>query len=111
MKDLVQRLEKEVGLTHEQAKQSIGIFRDYLIECDDDPDMVEMMKVKASHMASTAKSKYEDLTDKADQMVDKVGDKITNVANQAGDKADELLHKAKQKAKGAVDKLSDYLDD
>ncbi len=111
MRSIVTRLENEAGLNKDQARMAVGIFRDYLIECEDDPDLVEAMKVKASHAAKTAKSKYEDLTDQAEEVVGKVGEKITSAADKAGDKADEVLDKAKKKLKVVVDKLSDYLAD
>ncbi len=111
MKDLITRLQNEAGLDNDQARKAVGIFRDYLVECDDDPDLMEALKVKATHAAKTAKSKYEDFTEQAENVVDKVGDTVTSMANKAGDKAEELLDNAKKKAKVAVDKLSNYLDE
>lgn len=111
MKNLVTRLQNEANLSEDQARMAVGIFRDYLIECEDDPDLSETLKVKASHIKKTAKSKYEDWTDQAEELMMKAGESISEAADKAGDKADELLSKAKRKAKVAVDKLSDYLDD
>lgn len=105
MKNLVDRLMNEVGLSEEQARKTASIFRDYLIECEDDPDLVESMKIKAAQAAKTAKEKYENLTDQAEEAVKKVGEKITD----AGDKAEEVLDKAKKKLKVVADKLSDFL--
>jgi vacuolar-type H+-ATPase subunit H len=111
MKNLVERLVNEVGLNDDQARKAAGIFRDYLIECEDDPDLVESMKIKATHAAKTAKAKYEDLTDQAEEVVNKMSERITEAADKAGDKADEVLDKAKKKLKVVVDKISDYLAD
>jgi vacuolar-type H+-ATPase subunit H len=109
MKNLVERLMNEVGLNDEQARKTTGIFRDYLIDCEDDPDLVESMKIKAAHAAGKAKAKYGELTGQAEDAVNKVGGKITEVADKAADKADEVLDKAKKKLKVVVDKFSDYL--
>ncbi len=111
MKNLIDKLQDQVGLTRDQARMAVGIFRDYLAECDNDPDLVEALKVKASHAAKTAKSKYGELTDQADEVIGKVQESVTEAAGKAGDKAEELLDKAKKKAKVAVDKLSKYLDE
>ncbi len=111
MKNLITKLQNEAGLTKDQAQMAVGIFRDYLIECEDDPDLVEALKVKAGHVAKSAKSKYNDLTEQADEMAGNIQEKVSNISNKAGDKADEMLDKAKKKAKVVVDKLSKYLDE
>jgi vacuolar-type H+-ATPase subunit H len=72
---------------------AVRIFRDYLIACENDPDVVETIKIKTGHV------------------VDQMENTFNNIAGGATEKADELLHKAKRKAKTIVDKLSDCLKD
>ena len=72
--------------------------------------MMASFKTKSMHIKKSAKSKYEDLTDQAEELMMKAGESITEAADKAGDKVEEILRRAKQKTKDAVDKLSDYLD-
>ncbi len=99
MKNFVKRLENEAGLTREQANIAVSIFRDYLVECENDPDLIEALRVKAKQVVN-----------KAEGVAEKMNEKVTNAANKVGEAGDELVDKAKKKAKVVVDKLSEYLD-
>lgn len=100
MKNLIEQLQEQGGLSGEQARTAMRIFRDFLIENGYDPDLSEDIRLKA-------RAQYEKISDKAEELAGK----IEAQADQLSDKTEEWIRKARKEAKKAADKLSDYLDD
>lgn len=100
MKDLIVRLQNEAGFSKDQARIAVGIFKNYLKENHENPDLLELMKVKTNRAVKKVKSTYDDLSDKAEDW-----------AEHIENKAKKTIKKAKKKVKKTVDKVSNYLDD
>ncbi len=111
MENLLTRLQNEAGFTREQARMAVGIFRDYLVENNDDPDLLEALKIKSKQTINKVKTTYEDLADKTGDWADRMEDKAEDWADQMEEKVDDAVKTTKKKVKKTVDKISDSLDD
>lgn len=91
MESLVSKLQKEVGLTEEQATKSVDCVRKYM-EDNDLYDWDDFFESKAKDMSEKAKKAWSDLTgkthswtDKFDDWADKAGQVIKDARNKAAD--------------------------
>lgn len=111
MNRLITKLQNEAGFTKEQARRAVEIFKDFVVENNEDPDFLEMLKIKSKRIANNMKTKYDDLSDKVEDWADRAEDRVEDWSDRVEDNVDKTVKKVKRKAKNAADKVSDYLDD
>lgn len=95
METLISKLEKEVGLTSEQAVKAVACVQEYMKENDLYIDWTEFMKAKSDKLGNKAKNALNELfgdptwTDKAaaniSDATEKAKQTIKDVRNKAAD--------------------------
>ncbi len=109
MEKLITKLQNEVGLTYEQAIQTIACVKEYLNENGIEPDWDDFLKKKAKTLSESAKEKLDSFTHKAQDFTEKATEVIGDWADKAGDKVDDLTEIAKDKIKDARSKAADFI--
>ena len=99
METLITKLEREVGLTHEQAVQSVNCFREYMRDNDLHIDWESFLKAKSHKVSEKGKQAFNQL----------FGDPAW--ADKASDNINEFVDKAKQSIKDARNKAADFIAD
>lgn len=84
--NIIEKLQKEVGLSEEQAIKSLHIIKDYM---DNENIHVDWEKF--------FKGKYEHFKDTVTSFFSKVGDKVEDWSDKIGDKVDDLTIETKRK--------------
>lgn len=90
MKKLVSKLEHEVGLTHDQAREAARCMRRYMIEHDLSPSWADFFRTKLERMTE----KSQDLGDGFENFVNKTDDFLDDLTDMAAQKVKELKNKA-----------------
>ncbi len=93
-RDLIQKLQKEAGLSYEQAEKVVDSVREYILEKQGDPDWDSFLKNKASDLAEQAKEAGENLTQKLSEFKNKAVEKIDDISDKAQDKINDLRSRA-----------------
>jgi ElaB/YqjD/DUF883 family membrane-anchored ribosome-binding protein len=133
MKELVNKLITEVGLSEEQATKSINVLVSHIksilpapfaanvdalissglskesLAAAAAPKQEEGLMDKAGDMANAAKEKISNLTDKAGEFAGQAKDKLENFADKAEDKLEDLADKAEDFAEDAINKIKNLL--
>ncbi len=107
MDSLVSKLEREVGLTSEQARKTVDCVKNYLSENDLTPDWEEFFERKFEKIADKTKNTYNQVVDKTQTL----GGKIHDLADKAGDVFEDLSDKTAKKVKDLRNKAADFISD
>jgi DNA repair ATPase RecN len=97
MKDLVNRLETEAGLTEEQALKAVIIFKDFMNKEGVPIDWEKFFKQKYDHYMEKSKELIKQLSKNLDSFSDKVEDKMEDIAAQTKKAARDLSKKVYDK--------------
>lgn len=97
METLIGKLEKEAGLTQEQAINAIKVFQEYMKENDLHIDWEDFLKAKSQKVSESAKDAFNQLfgdpnwADKASDNLNSLADKAKKTINKARNAAADLL--------------------
>ncbi|MGM5631136.1 hypothetical protein O2K51_09550 [Apibacter raozihei] len=83
MENIVERLQKEAGLTEEQALKSLSIVKDFMDKEGLEVDWEKFFKGKYSSFKESISSFFSKISDKASDFGDKVGDKVEDMTTDA----------------------------
>jgi ElaB/YqjD/DUF883 family membrane-anchored ribosome-binding protein len=111
MQELINRLITEVGLTAEQAAQTVATMVDH-IKSKLPPGLASNLDAllgNAHADSSTPDKPGDHLKEKAEEFAEAAKDKLEDMAEQAKDKLSSAADKAEEMAKDAFGKLKDML--
>ncbi len=100
MENLIKRLQDEVGLSKEQAINSIAVMKDFMDKEDISVDWNKFFKGKYNEFNNKTKSFFKNVSGKMDNFSDKVYDKAEDLSTDA-------RHTARDFSKKVYDKLSE----
>lgn len=100
MENLIKRLQEEVGLTEEQALQTVAVVKDFMDKEDISVDWNKFFKGKYEEFRTKTKSFMKGVSHKVDSLSDKVFDKAEDIATHTKRTARDL-------SKKIYDKLND----
>ncbi len=83
MENLIEKLQKEAGLTEDQAINAIAVIKDYMDEEGISIDWNVFFKGKYNEFLKRSKSIAENISHKMDDLSDKVSDKVEDISTQA----------------------------
>lgn len=83
MENLIKRLQKEAGLTEEQAHKAWDVMRDFIDKEGMTIDWSKIFKDKYEDFKGQTKSFIADVSGKAENLSSKVTDKVTDASLQA----------------------------
>ncbi len=93
-KALIKKLQNEVGLTYEQARQTVGCVRDYIVENQGSPDWDTFLKNKVVGYTEKAKEVKQSVTEKVSDLKDKAINALDDLSDKTQDKINDLRSKA-----------------
>jgi hypothetical protein len=123
MKDLIEQLKREAGLTDKQAHQSVDMVKAYVLAkvppmfsavvesffAKNAPDAeVDILEPNLSREAEKVKA---ETTGKIDEIAGEAKDEMATLARDAVDRIDELAAKAEEAARDAIDHLKNVIEE
>ncbi len=99
MKDLIEKLKTEVGITAEQAEKALHSVKDYVAE------KFPMIKGAVENIFSGGEAADDAPAEESKSWMDKISDVIPG---DIGEKLESLTKKAADEGSEALDKASDY---
>lgn len=99
MDTLISKLEKEAGLTQEQATKAVQCMQQYMKDNDLHIDWSEFVKTKSKKLGDQAKNAFDQL----------FGD--ATWADKAAENINDFTEKAKQTIKEVRNKTADFISD
>ncbi len=100
MENLVKRLQEEVGLTEEQALQTIAVMKDFMDKEDISVDWNKFFK-----------GKYDDFVKSTASFMKKFSRKVDEFSDKFSDKAEDFAIHTKRAARDISKKIYDKLND
>lgn len=100
MENLMQRLQDEVGLTEEQALETIAVVKDFMDEENISVDWNKFFK-----------GKYNEFTKKTATFAKKFSRKMDDISDKVSDKAEDIAIQTKRGVRDLSKKIYDKLND
>lgn len=83
MGNIIERLQKEAGLSEEQAMKTLSVLKDFMDKEDIHIDWDKFLKGKYESFKSTITSFFGKISDKAGDLGDKISDKVEDLTTDA----------------------------
>lgn len=93
MENLVEKLQKEVGLSEEQSLQVISVVKEFMDDEGITIDWDKFIKGKYKALIKQANEKFKSAARKMDDLSDELSDKMEDFATQTKRKARDLSKK------------------
>lgn len=100
MENLIQKLQDEVGLTEEQAIETIAVVKEYMDE--------EGMSIDWNKFF---KGKYNEFLKRSESFVNKMSSKMDDLSDKVSDKMEDMGTEAKRTVRDLSKKVYDKLND
>lgn len=92
MEKLIEKLQQEAGLTHDQAIKAVSIVKDYMDKEEMDIDWDKFFKGKSEDFIEKARDLFSSVSKQTQSYTDKIVDKIDNFADKAKKGAQDLFN-------------------
>jgi hypothetical protein len=92
MENLINKLQREAGLTEEQAIKAVSVVKDYMDKEGLDIDWDKFFKGKTEEFINKAKDLFSDVSKHTQSYTDKFVDKVDEFADKARRKASDFFN-------------------
>ncbi|MCX8677121.1 MULTISPECIES: hypothetical protein [Apibacter] len=83
MENIIEKLQKEVGLSEDQAVKSLNVIKEYMDKEDLHVDWEKFFKGKYEHFKDSVSNFFSKISNKAEDWGDKIGDKVEDLTTDA----------------------------
>ncbi len=90
MENLIEKLQKEAGLTEDQAHKALSVVKDFMDKENLDIDWEKFAKGKFEDVKGSVSSLFHKVSEKAGDCSDKSGDTLKDLSDQADQKIKDI---------------------
>lgn len=90
MENIIEKLQKEVGLNEDQAVKSLKVIKEYMDKENLQVDWEKFFKGKYEHFKDSVSTFFSKISDKAEDWSDKIGDKVEDLTTDAKQKMKDV---------------------
>lgn len=94
MENIVERLQKEAGLSEEQAIKALSVVKDFMDKEGLSIDWSKFFKTKYEDLTDSLKELYKKLTDQSQSYTEKISDTVENLTSKVRKGAHDISQKA-----------------
>jgi gas vesicle protein len=90
MENIIEKLQKEVGLSEDQAMKSLNVIKEYMDKENLHIDWEKFFKGKYENFKDSISTFFSKISDKAEDWSDKIGDKVEDLKTDTKQKIKDV---------------------